>query len=60
MNIFKSIIKKETTDSRSFLFQKNNSTLTFALRIGSKREWKDFKDLLLEAAETVQKEIDKK
>jgi len=55
----KNPVKVETIDRRNFTYSKNGIQLTFVLRIDTKQELKDFKDLLLKATEDVDKEINK-
>ena len=57
MNIFKNTIKKETTDTRAFSYSKNKANLNFSLRTDIKSELKDFKELLLQAVEDINKEL---
>ena len=59
MNIFKNTIKKETTDTRAFTYSKNKVQLNFSLRTDIKSELKDFKELLLQAVEDINKELKK-
>jgi hypothetical protein len=57
MNIFKNTIKKETTDTRAFSYSKNKVQLNFSLRTDIKSEMKDFRELLLQAVEDINKEL---
>jgi len=57
MNIFKNTIKKDTTDTRAFKYSKNKVNLNFSLRIDIKSELKDFRELLLQAVEDINKEL---
>ena len=57
MNIFKNTIKKETTDTRAFTYSKNKVQLNFSLRTDIKSELKDFRDILEQALEDVNKEL---
>ncbi len=57
MNIFKNTIKKETTDTRAFTYSKNKVQLNFSLRTDIKSELKDFRELLLQAVEDINKEL---
>lgn len=57
MNIFKNTIKKDTTDTRAFTYSKNKVQLNFSLRTDIKSELKDFKELLLQAVEDINKEL---
>ena len=57
MNIFKNTIKNETTDTRAFTYSKNKVQLNFSLRTDIKSELKDFRELLLQALEDVNKEL---
>ena len=59
MNIFKNTIKKETTETRAFTYPKNKVQLNFSLRTDIKSELKDFKELLLQAVEDINKELKK-
>ena len=59
MNIFKNTIKKETTETRAFTYSKNKVQLNFSLRTDIKSELKDFKELLLQAVEDINKELKK-
>ena len=59
MNIFKNTIKKETTDTRAFTYSKNKVQLNFSLRTDIKSEMKDFRELLLQAVEDINKELKK-
>lgn len=57
MNIFKNTIKKDTTDTRAFSYSKNKVNLNFSLRTDIKSELKDFRDILLQAVEDINKEL---
>lgn len=57
MNIFKNTIKKDTTDTRAFSYSKNKVQLNFSLRTDIKSEMKDFRELLLQAVEDINKEL---
>lgn len=57
MNIFKNTIKKETTETRAFTYSKNKVQLNFSLRTDIKSELKDFRELLLQAVEDINKEL---
>jgi len=57
MNIFKNTIKKETTETRAFTYSKNKVQLNFSLRTDIKSEMKDFRELLLQAVEDINKEL---
>lgn len=57
MNIFKNTIKKDTTDTRAFSYSKNKVNLNFSLRTDIKSELKDFRELLLQAIEDINKEL---
>jgi len=57
MNIFKNTIKKETTETRAFTYSKNKVNLNFSLRTDIKSELKDFRELLLQAVEDINKEL---
>jgi hypothetical protein len=57
MNIFKNTIKKDTTDTRAFTYSKNKVQLNFSLRTDIKSELKDFRELLLQAVEDINKEL---
>ena len=57
MNIFKNTIKKDTTDTRAFTYSKNKVNLNFSLRTDIKSELKDFRDILEQALEDVNKEL---
>ena len=57
MNIFKNTIKKDTTDTRAFSYSKNKVNLSFSLRTDIKSEMKDFRELLLQAVEDINKEL---
>ena len=57
MNIFKNIVKKETVDTRAFTYSKNKVQLNFSLRTDIKSELKDFRELLLQAVEDINKEL---
>ena len=57
MNIFKNTIKKDTTDTRAFSYSKNKVQLNFSLRTDIKSELKDFRELLLQAIEDINKEL---
>jgi hypothetical protein len=57
MNIFKNTIKKDTTDTRAFTYSKNKVQLNFSLRTDIKSELKDFRELLLQAIEDINKEL---
>ena len=57
MNIFKNTIKKETTDTRAFTYSKNKVQLNLSLRTDIKSELKDFRELLLQAVEDINKEL---
>jgi hypothetical protein len=57
MNIFKNTIKKDTTDTRAFTYSKNKVNLNFSLRTDIKSELKDFRELLLQALEDINKEL---
>lgn len=57
MNIFKNTIKKDTTDTRAFSYSKNKVQLNFSLRTDIKSELKDFRELLLQAVEDINKEL---
>lgn len=57
MNILKNIVKKETVDTRQFSYSKNKVNLNFSLRTDVKSELKDFKELLLQAVEDINKEL---
>jgi hypothetical protein len=57
MNIFKNIVKKETVDTRAFTYSKNKVMLNFSLRTDIKSELKDFRELLLQAVEDINKEL---
>lgn len=57
MNIFKNTIKKETIDTRTFSYSKNKVNLNFSLITDIKSELKDFKELLLQAVEDINKEL---
>lgn len=59
MNILKNIVKRETVDTRQFSYSKNKVNLGFTLRIDTKTELKDFKDLLLKAIEDIEIELKK-
>lgn len=53
----KNIIIKSEVTKKDFSFSKNNCNLNFTLRTDIKQQLKDFRDLLVEATEVLDKEI---
>ena len=53
----KDIVVKSQVTKKEFSFSKNDCNLNFTLRTDIKQQMKDFRDLLVEATEVLDKEI---
>ena len=58
--MFRKQIKTEHQDNRTFSYSKGDIKLNFTLRIDTKSQLKDFKELLLKAVDDVSEEIERR
>lgn len=56
----KDFTTRDHTDSRSFSYRRNDTQLSFTLRVDIKQQLKDFLEILNAAAKDVAEELEKK